>query len=293
MKTTARPLSTDSPSSPTVPHQRLSGRRQALLSLTASGLLIAVIVCFGLTVEPEQLSTHLTARNEPPSPAHWFGTDWLGRDMFARTMAGLLLSMQVGLIGSVCSVLIAAGLGLAVATGGRPADRLVTWLTDLFLSLPHLVTLILIAFVCGGGMKGIVIGVALTHWPSLARVIRAEVLQLKSAEYVQISRQMGKSGWWVATRHMLPHLLPQLLVGWLLLFPHAILHEAAITFLGLGFAPHQPAIGVILSESMRYLAAGMWWLAFFPGLVLLILVRALDRLGQHLRSLLDPRESQR
>jgi len=292
MKATVHYPSTASPSPP-VRRKGLSGRQRAVLTLLVSLLLIAGIVYFGLSAKPEQLSTDLMARNEAPSLKHWFGTDWLGRDMFARTMAGLLLSMKVGLIGSFSSVLIAASLGLMVAVGGRPADRMVTWLTDLFLSLPHMVTLILIAFVCGGGLKGIVIGVALTHWPNLTRVLRAEVMQLKSAEYVQISRQMGKSGWWVASRHILPHLVPQLLVGWLILFPHAILHEAAITFLGLGLSPHQPAIGVILSEAMRYLTAGMWWLAFFPGLSLLVLVLTLDRLGHHLRSIVDPHEAQR
>jgi peptide/nickel transport system permease protein len=275
-----------------LPRWRLNRRQRALLSAVAAAVLVMLVGVGGLLLDREQLSTQLSERNEPPSSAHWFGTDWLGRDMFARTMAGLSLSIQVGLFGSFSSVLIAAGVGLAVAMGGKPADRIVTWVMDLFLSLPHMVTLILLAFICGGGMKGIIIGVALTHWPSLARVIRAEVLQLQSAEYVQVSRQMGKSGWWVATRHIFPHLLPQLLVGWLLLFPHAILHEAAITFLGLGLSPHQPAVGIILSESMRYLAAGMWWLAVFPGLSLLILVRALDRLGHHLRGIVDPHESQ-
>jgi peptide/nickel transport system permease protein len=90
---------------------------------------------------------------------------------------------------------------------------------------------------------------------------------------------------------MLPHILPQLLVGMLLLFPHAILHEAAITFLGLGLSPHQPAVGIILSESMRYLSTGMWWLAVFPGLSLLVTVRAFDRIGENLRGLLDPHRS--
>ncbi|MNI65819.1 Oligopeptide transport system permease protein OppC [compost metagenome] len=170
--------------------------------------------------------------------------------MFARTLKGIGLSILVGLAASLCSCFIAAMMGLMAAMG-KTADAIVSWLIDLFLSVPHLVSLILIAFVFGGGMKGIIIGIAFTHWPSLARLIRAEVLQLKSAEYVLVSRKLGQSAWSVATKHMLPHLFPQLLVGLLLLFPHAILHEAAITFIGLGLSPHQPAIGIILSESMR------------------------------------------
>jgi peptide/nickel transport system permease protein len=206
-------------------------------------------------------------------------------------MKGLALSVQVGLLAAASSCLIAAIMGM-LSAAGKTADRIVSWLIDMFLSVPHLVSLILIAFAFGGGVKGIVVGIALTHWPSLARLIRAEVLQLKHAEYVLLSRQLGKSRWWIATRHMLPHLLPQLLVGLLLLFPHAILHEAAVTFLGLGLSPHQPAIGIILSESMRYLSTGMWWLAFFPGLCLLIVVRSFDVMGENLRRFTDPRRAQ-
>jgi peptide/nickel transport system permease protein len=263
-------------------------------SFIFSGLVVLFILVAwlgGFLVDPGNLSTHLELRNLSPSLAHLFGTDWLGRDMFSRTVKGLGLSIQVGLIASACSCFIAATLGLA-ASLGRTADAVVSWLIDLFLSVPHLVSLILISFVFGGGMKGIIIGIAFTHWPSLARIIRAEVMQLRSAEYVLISRKLGKSRWWVASRHILPHLLPQLLVGLLLLFPHAILHEAAVTFIGLGLSPHQPAIGIILSESMRYLSTGMWWLAFFPGICLLLVVRSFDTVGEHLRLFVDPRRSQ-
>ena len=155
----------------------------------------------------EELQRILTARNSSPSLDHLFGTDWLGRDMFTRTVMGLSLSMGVGLIGAIGSASIALILGMAAATMGKMADRLISWLIDLFLSVPHLVTLILIAFTLGGGFKGIVIGLMLTHWPSLARVIRAEVMQIRSAEYVQISQQMGKSRWWIAVHHIFPHLI--------------------------------------------------------------------------------------
>ena len=208
--------------------------------------------------------------------------------MFTRTIMGLSLSMGVGLIGAIGSTSIALILGIAAATMGKIVDRLISWLIDLFLSVPHLVTLILIAFTLGGGFKGIVIGIALTHWPSLARVIRAEVMQIRSAQFVQVSQKMGKSRWWIALHHIFPHLVPQILVGFMLLFPHAILHEAAITFLGLGLSPHEPAIGIILSESMRYLSSGMWWLAFFPGLCLLMIVRTFDVIGENLRKIIEP-----
>ena len=266
-------------------------RQRTLFVFIITALLLAAIGLGGALLEPGSSATSLDQRNLPPSFAHPFGTDWLGRDMFVRTIQGLSLSIRMGLTGAVSGALIAAVMGLASAAMGKTLDRIITWLIDLFLSVPHMVLLIFIAFVCGGGMKGVVIGIALTHWPSLARVIRAEALQIRSAEFVRISRRLGKSRWWIALRHIWPHLAPQLLVGTLLLFPHAILHEASITFLGLGLSPHQPAIGIILSESMRYLSTGMWWLAVFPGLCLFFVVRAFDLLGDQLLRLVHPRHA--
>src|SRR5699024_50135 len=213
---------------------------------------------------------------------HLFGTDWLGRDMLARTFKGLTLSFGVGILAAFSSTMIALIFSL-LASWNETIDRIVTGLIDLFLSVPHIVLLLLISFAMGGGFKGVVIGLALTHWPSLTRVLRAEMLQVKTAEYVGVSRKLGKSRLWIARHHILPHLLPQLFIGFILLFPHAILHEAAITFLGFGLPSEQPAIGIILSESMRYLSIGMWWLAVFPGLSLLLMVALFDMLVQSLR----------
>ena len=265
----------------------LTKRQWTLLSILLAFLFLVTVILGSFLVDEGKIATNLQNRNAPPSIQHMFGTDWLGRDMFTRTVMGLSLSIWVGLIGAIGSTAIALFLGM-VATMGKVADLIVTWLIDLFLSVPHLVTLILIAFTLGGGFKGIVIGLALTHWPSLARVIRAEVMQVRSAEYVQVSQKMGKSKWWIAMHHILPHVFPQLLIGFMLMFPHVILHEAAITFLGLGMSPHEPAIGIILSESMKYLSSGMWWLAFFPGLCLLLIVRAFDHIGENIRMLIDP-----
>ncbi|HWO97377.1 MAG TPA: ABC transporter permease [Bacillus sp. (in: firmicutes)] len=266
----------------------LNRRKGTLLIILIAIVFLMSVILSGILLDEGRITTNLNERNAPPSLDHLFGTDWLGRDMFTRTIMGLSLSMGVGLIGAIGSASIALILGIVGATMGKVVDRLISWLIDLFLSVPHLVTLILIAFTLGGGFRGIVIGIALTHWPSLARVIRAEVMQIRSSHFVQVSQKMGKSRWWIALHHILPHLVPQILVGFMLLFPHAILHEAAVTFLGLGLSPHEPAIGIILSESMRYLSSGMWWLAFFPGLCLLIIVRTFDVIGENLRTMMDP-----
>ena len=136
------------------------------------------------------------------------------------------------------------------------------------------------------------VGVSLTHWTSLARLIRGEVLQLKESNYIRIAERLGHSRWYIAFRHMAPCLFPQFAVGLVLLFPHAILHEASITFLGFGLSPEQPAIGVILSESMQYLAMGKWWLALFPGILLLVTVLMFHFIGQGLVRLVNPGSAQ-
>lgn len=269
----------------------LNLRQRTLLIIILASLFLTSVILGGIFIDEGRIATNLTQRNLSPSLEHLFGTDWLGRDMFARTIKGLKLSIGVGLLGAVGSAFIALVLGMAAATMGRMTDRVITWVIDLFLSVPHLVTLILISFMLGGGFKGIVVGLMLTHWPSLARVIRAEVMQIRSADYVQVSQQMGKSRWWIATNHIFPHLIPQLLVGFMLMFPHVILHEASVTFLGLGLSPHEPAIGIILSESMKYLSSGLWWLAFFPGVSLLIVVRTFETIGENIRKLIDPTQA--
>ncbi|WP_234028574.1 ABC transporter permease [Lentibacillus sp. Marseille-P4043] len=267
-------------------------RYRILISITVAIIFLVGMVVCGVFVGSEKLGVNLQIRNSEPSFSHLFGTDWLGRDMLARTLKGLTLSLGVGLITAFLSTMIAVSLSL-LASWNRMLDSLATWVIDLFLSVPHIVILILICFSVGGGLKGVVIALALTHWPSLTRLLRAEILQNKSAEYVGVSGKLGKSRLWIAKHHILPHLIPQMFVGFILLFPHAILHEAAITFLGFGLSSEEPAIGIILSESMRYLSTGMWWLAFFPGIALLTMVGSFEMLGRNVRKLIDPFHGQK
>jgi peptide/nickel transport system permease protein len=254
-------------------------------------LLVLLVVCGRLLFDQAQ-STDFTTKNLVPSLSHIFGTDWMGRDMFARTLAGLSTSVLVGLLAAGTSAILGLILGAAAALGGKRVDTLITWLIDLMMGIPHIILLILISFAIGKGFWGVTIGVALTHWPSLARVVRAEILQCRESTFVAYARKLGKSPVRIAFDHMLPYVFPQFLVGLILLFPHAILHEAAITFLGFGLPPEQPAIGIILSESMSYLSTGMWWLAFFPGIALIVTVLLFDRAGSNLRKLIDPYRSQ-
>jgi peptide/nickel transport system permease protein len=269
----------------------LSRRTRTLMIAVICVLFFAAVFLAAWLYGDQGQVTDLTSRNLSPSLARPCGTDWLGRDMLARSLKGIRISLALGMTAAVCSSVLALLLGLAAALLGRTVDRVVTWLVDVGLATPHLVLLILISFACGGGVKGVIIAVAASHWPALTRIIRAEVLQLKTADYVLCSKRLGKSAFWIARHHMLSHVTPQFLVGVLLLFPHAILHAAGLTFLGFGMSPHTADVGALLAESMRYLSAGLWWLALTPGLFLITSVLAFDVLGNNLRAILDPRTS--
>ena len=265
--------------------------RVVVLSVVLSLLFLAIYIA-GVMLPEELTAPSIRSTRLPPSLEHFFGTDALGRDLFFRTLKGLSVSMTVGLLASVISAVIAVFVGIAAATGSKRMDSFINWVIDLMMGVPHMVLIMLISVAFGRGLKGLLIGVAATHWCSLARLIRAEVMQLRSQQYVAVSRRLGKSSGWILVNHLLPHLIPQFFVGLILLFPHAILHEAAISFLGYGLPPDQPAIGIILSESMKYLSAGLWWPAVFPGLTLLLIVLLVDKLGDNMRMILDPYSAQ-
>lgn len=276
------------------PVQRLRGNRATtLVACIVAVCALAIVVASGLVLYGQATVTDFTAKNLAPSLAHPFGTDWMGRDMLSRTLSGLSTSVLVGLLAATVSSGIALVLGCAAALGGKRVDAVISWLIDLMMGVPHIVLLVLISYAIGKGFWGVTIGVAVTHWPSLARVVRAEVLQCRESKFVEVARKLGQSPVRIALRHMVPYVLPQFVVGLILLFPHAILHEAAITFLGFGLPPEQPAIGVILSESMSYLSTGAWWLAVFPGLALMAMVLLFDVAGQSLRKLVDPHTAQK
>lgn len=273
-------------------YRRLTNRRATFFAALFAVVFLVVVVIVGAFLTQEAQRTDFLLKNLPPSIEHPFGTDWMGRDMLIRTVAGLSLSIVVGLGAAIASSLIALVLGFAAALGGKRVDAVVSWMIDLMMGIPHIVLLILISFALGGGFVGVMVGVALTHWASLTRVIRAEVLQCKQSDFVLAAQRLGRSKIWIAVKHMIPFVAPQFLVGLILMFPHAILHEAAITFLGFGIPPEQPAIGIILSESMGFLSSGMWWLAVFPGLALIACVLLFDLVGSSVRKLVDPASSQ-
>ena len=263
-------------------------RFRTVIFLIVAVVILAAVTAAGILTEGYAVETDFSQRNLSPSLQHLFGTDWMGRDMLARTLSGLSLSIRIGILTAVVSAAVALFLGTASAVLGRKADAVISWCIDLVMGIPHILLVMLISLACGRGFVGVVAGVALSHWPSLARVIRGELMQLRQAPYILVAETMGVSKLQNVKRHMLPHLLPQFLTGLILLFPHAILHESSVTFLGFGLSSEQPAIGVILSESMQYLTTGKWWLALFPGLALVLVVVLFALLGERVRRMLDP-----
>ena len=247
----------------------------------ALGLCGLVMVC-GTLIPDSWLALDASMRGTSPSVPHPFGTDLMGRDIAARTVAALANSIWTGLIASVLSASIALALALA-ASVNRTADSLVGMATELALGLPHFVLLIIVAYAAGGGMAGVTVAIAVTHWPRLSRILRIEAQTVATAEYVRVSRALGRSRFWVARHHLVPHILPQYLVGIVLIFPHAILHEAGLSFVGLGVEPHLPSIGVMLAESLRAIMAGLWWVALFPGLGLVMVAMTVELCGERFR----------
>ena len=270
----------------------LNARQRSLIFAVLAAVFILGLLFWGMTMPESAYAVDYGQKNLVPSAAHPFGTDYMGRDMFLRSIKGMSISLQIGIAAAFVSSCIALVLGTLSAAFGGKVDQFVLWLVDLCMGVPHILLILMISVMMGGGIMGVSVGVIVTHWPRLTRIIRAEVMQLRTQPYILAARQYGYSWISVARRHFVPHVLPQYIIGLVLLFPHAIMHEAGISFLGYGLPLDMPAIGIILSESMRYLALGMWWLAFFPGFLLLVVVLIFDRLGAALRDLLDPQHGQ-
>jgi peptide/nickel transport system permease protein len=277
---------------PRLPLPVMNTRKKLILYVSIATGYLALILIAGIVMSSELYAVNYENKFIATSLAHIFGTDFMGRDMFWRCIKGLSNSILIGVFAATVSSIIALGFGMTAAMVGGKVDRLINWCVDCCMGMPHLVLLILISYMMGRGGTGVAVAVALTHWPELTRVVRAEVLQVRNAQYVKASFAMGKSGFRVAREHILPHVLPVYLIGLVLLFPHAIMHEASLTFLGFGFSADTPAIGGILSEAMKHIVTGKWWLSVYPGLMLLVVVMLFDVIGEKGKMLLNPGSGQ-
>lgn len=268
--------------------EKINTRKKVIFYIAISVIYLLIILIVGLTMNSDKYAVDYSSKFMKPSFSHFFGTDFMGRDMFWRCIKGLSNSILIGIIAAGISSIIALIFGVSSAIIGGKYDKFINWCIDACMSIPHLILLILISFMMGRGGVGVTVAVAVTHWPSLTRIVRAEVMQIRSSQYVQAAYKMGKSKYEVAKSHIIPHVIPVYLVGVVLLFPHAIMHEASITFLGFGLSAEVPAIGIILSEAMKHITTGKWWLAFFPGIMLLSVVMLFDIIGENLKRLINP-----
>lgn len=245
-------------------------RAKSLISLC---ILIAIVIlcCVGISSMNYANTSDFSSKLLVPSPSHIFGTDNLGRDAFLRTLSGLSMSILTGIITTIISSLIALIFAVISSSKFKFASNVVDILCDLTIGIPHIILLILISFALGKGAFGVTAAIALTHWPTLSRLLRAEILKVRASDYYNIAMKCLPS-LKTSLRQIVPAIAPQLVVGSALCFPHAILHESTLTFLGFGFSPETPAIGVILSESLTYLASGYWWVGVLPGISLVLVV---------------------
>lgn len=244
----------------------------------AAGCSLIVLLVMAFFWPSSGTEIDLLHKNVSPNLTYLFGTDWLGRDLFSRSLKALISSFYIGGM----AVLLSCSLALCMAMLAL-VNRYFRWgvdlLVDLFMSLPHLLLLILLALVFGGEQQGLVMAIALSHWPRLTRLLRFEMQSIANSPYFQLAKQFGHSPLYILKRHMLPHILPQWFVGALLLFPHALTHMAALTFLGFGLDPSTPSMGALLSQASQYLLTGMWWLALCPGGLLLLSLLLLSYLA--------------
>ncbi|RMG01964.1 MAG: ABC transporter permease [Nitrospirae bacterium] len=225
---------------------------------------------------------------EPPSSAHPFGTDDLGRDVLSRMIYGARVSLSVGFVAVGIATLIGIIIGAIAGYYGGVVDRINMRLVDIMLSIPgFFLILTVIAFV-GPGIWNIMIIIGLTSWMGVARLVRAEFLSLRTREYVLAAKAIGASDLRIIFRHMLPNSLAPVIVSAVLGIAAAVLLESGLSFLGLGIQPPYPSWGNILTQGQANIEIA-WWLSVFPGLAILVTVLAYNLLGEGLRDALDPR----
>jgi peptide/nickel transport system permease protein len=254
-----------------------------LLALGALTLLVGVISQYGFAQQ------NLFARVKGPSGAHWFGTDALGRDEFTRVLYGGRISLLVGLSVALSAGAVGAVVGAIAGYYGGWIDNGLMRVTDLFLSIPFLVVLIIAANALGGSLFDIVLILSLFFWMPDARIVRGVFLSMKEKEFVEAARASGASSMRIIFYHMLPNAMGPIIVNATLSVAAAILTESALSFLGFGVQPPTPTWGNLLNNSRQFTQLAPW-LVWFPGLAILITVLCVNFLGDGLRDALDPHQ---
>ena len=224
----------------------------------------------------------------PPSAAHLLGTDEVGRDILARIIWGARASLAAGLVSVAIAIAVGVPLGLAAGTAGGLVDGLISRYADAMLACPFLILAIALAAFLGPSLTNAMVAIGVTATPIFVRLTRGQVLTVKAEDYIEAARALGNPRWRVALRHILPNVMPALLVQASLTVATAIIAEASLSFLGLGQQPPAPSWGSMLNAAQRFLSQAPW-MAVFPGLAIMVTVLSFNLFGDGLRDALDPR----
>jgi peptide/nickel transport system permease protein len=269
--------------------RRLLKRKSAVLGLVVIVLLLLIAICAPLIAPYDPIQQGWTSIRKPPSLQHWFGTDESGRDLFSRVVFGARASLLAGVV----SVSIAAGLGVPIGLlagyGSRWIDAVIGRITDAMLACPFLILAIALAAFLGPSLQNAMIAIGVTTTPIFVRLTRGQVLAVKVEDYVEAARAIGNPPVRIALKHILPNILPALIVQATISIATAIIAEASLSFLGLGQQPPAPSWGSMLNTAQRFLNNAVW-MAIWPGLAIFLAVLSFNLLGDGLRDALDPKE---
>jgi peptide/nickel transport system permease protein len=268
--------------------RRLLRRKGAMLGLAIIAIFVAIALLAPLIspYDPEQQTW--SAVRKAPSAAHWFGTDDVGRDVLARVIYGARASLLAGVISVAIAILVGLPIGLISGYLGGLIDALFSRITDAMLACPFLILAIALAAFLGPSLGNAMIAIGITTTPIFVRLTRAQVMAVKVEDYVEAARCVGNPHWRIVLIHILPNILPALLVQATLSIAAAIIAEATLSFLGLGQQPPAPSWGSMLNAAQRFLVNAPW-MAVWPGLAIFLTVLSFNLLGDGLRDALDPR----
>jgi peptide/nickel transport system permease protein len=273
--------------------------RIALLALWLLGaLLLAALAAPWLAPQnPYDLAQLdiLDAKLPPGTPGgagytYWLGSDDQGRDLWAAILYGLRISLGVGIVSTVLALALGLAAGLAAARCSGWIDGLIMRVVDLQLSFPAILVALILLALTGQGIDRIILALVVVQWAYYARTVRAVALVELRREYVEAAVCMGVGEWRILRRHVLPNVLPPVMVVATVQIAHAIALEATLSFLGLGLPITEPSLGLLIANGYAYLLSGQYWISFFPGLALLITIVAINLAGDRLRELLDPNQ---
>jgi peptide/nickel transport system permease protein len=269
--------------------QNLFERPSAVIGLVIIIVFIGLAVFAPLVAPYDPIATSWSMVRKPPSAAHWFGTDELGRDILSRIIFGTRASLSAGVISVSLAVAIGVPLGLLAGYCGGFIDALISRITDAMLACPGLILAIALAAFLGPSLGNAMIAIGITATPIFVRLTRGQTINVKVENYIEAAEAIGNSSLRIALRHVLPNVVPVLLVQITLSIAAAIISEAALSFLGLGQQPPAPSWGSMLNSAQRFLVSAPW-MAFWPGLSIFLIVMSFNLLGDGLRDALDPRE---